>query len=158
MLHHLLSKGHLPEWALTLCAGRYGTWGLPETFLLIFLPCISMTADFNDKVCFICTSSFSVSVRVSQVKFTPRKCHSIFLSVQRNFCWLDCEKDGNLKELVLQNELKVSCSLCPLGVGLMSYHYSKVQANGLVGEKRPGLTSNLLPMLSVQDCLLYFRR
>lgn len=53
----------------------------------------------------------------------------IFLFVQRNFSSLNEEKDENLKELVLQNELKV---------GLLG---------GLIcGLYHPGSGSHLLPL------------
>lgn len=54
----------------------------------------------------------------------------ISLFVQRNFSSLNEEKDENLKELVLQNELKVSVLGGPsvlyitLGTGLISFHHS----------------------------------
>lgn len=61
----------------------------------------------------------------------------IFLFVQGNFSSLNEEKDENLKELVLQNELKV---------GLLG---------GLIyGLYHPGSGSHLLPLFLSQDCSL----
>lgn len=59
--------------------------------------------------------------------------------MQRNFSSLNEEKDENLKELVLQNELKVgvldglSCAVYNPGAGVISLYYSLATAAPLLG-------------------------
>lgn len=106
-LPSLLSTGICLNGSFSVC-GQIRGWGAPEKFLNSPSLCQSepkylgfwFISDFNYSLSLICIWYLLIRVRVGPMK------HSSFF-VQRNFSSLRDKKDGSLKELVLQNELKV---------------------------------------------------
>lgn len=107
-LPSLLSKGICLNGSYSVCGQ---IWGMgPSRKISLNSPSLCQSepkylgfwfiSDFNYSLSLICIWCPLIRVRVGPMKHSP-------FFVQRNFSSLGGEKDGNLKELVLQNELKV---------------------------------------------------